>query len=151
MSGALNCQFIQNSAVGKGGGLGMYGCHADIDHCSFTYNTAIGNGGGVSINNGVYDIVSCTITENTSDGDGGGICLGDQPSTILVASNTDIVCNVGELGQDGYVIDGASALLTCCMVELENWGGAGAVTLNNDGCTIGAKPSSWGAVKSMYR
>jgi len=117
-----NCHFINNTADGNGGAIGLLAYSAvTLDNCVFEdnsatwdggaiftttwspltmtncavrNNTASGNGGAVKGGgSGAMSYTSCTVQGNTAGNEGGGLFLGSCPTSL---SFTTVCGNSGE-------------------------------------------------------
>lgn len=72
----VNCQFLDNRALGRGGGISTSGSIL-VDSCSFVGNRAtddwLGFGGGLSIIQGAPTIIRSNFEQNYAAYEGGGI------------------------------------------------------------------------------
>ena len=153
-----NCSFLNNTAGDKGGGL-YCGSTAEIyiSYTLFSGNSADVIGGAIfGYSEGVITLDDCIVSENNAGINGGGIYISntgsaDEP-TRLVAQTTTIRDNTALSFVDGYVGYFSEAELTCCDVDMAQWGGEGTIILNNEGCDpIAAEGKTWGGIKTLYR
>jgi hypothetical protein len=146
------CRFEANEAA-WGGGIDFQNSSAAISHCLLRGNSA-GRGGAVSCYYGTDPTLSaCSLLENTGTLFGGAIHLGYASGECNInAVNCDIFANSAPIGPDGHAeYANTLARLTCCLVDLTRWAGAGTITQANDGCQIETKSVTWGQAKALYR
>jgi predicted outer membrane repeat protein len=143
------CELRGNHTTAGGGALA--GCSGwTIESCLFAGNTSDGAGGAI-LGDGyqVCQISDCTFTGNAAAQ--GGALATDEPYFAFALSNTDFTGNQAPEGPDGYVFLGCDVGLTCCATDLELWAGAGQVSLDNEGCSVGTRALSWDGVKAIFR
>jgi len=68
-------RIVDNSAIGNGGGAGVYG-HLILADLLLEGNHA-DEGGGLYVNSASVDLVRCVLRTNTSSGSGGAVSFGD--------------------------------------------------------------------------
>jgi len=113
-----NCDFINNSATGGGGGMSEFASNGILMHnCTFTGNSAQGGGGLDTGGIGGCTIVSSTFNGNHSTTYGGGI---QSASPSLYIINTRLTNNVADwLGGAVLMLyaDQQPAMFVNCMID----------------------------------
>jgi hypothetical protein len=171
------CVFTSNTAQSDGGGLVATHSDSEIESCEFLANEAR-YGGGLALCEGHHPIAGCTIADNVAEIFGGGLYIhewgaghanvdlhdslvsGNEALSaaggVFLASENDfdawdsvILQNTSDAGADGLVYD--TVHLVCCDVDLSQWGGSGAVYLDNSDCGVATEEHSWSAVKELFR
>jgi hypothetical protein len=90
-----NCDFVNNSATGGGGGMSEFATNGVLIHnCTFTGNIAQGGGGLDTGGIGGCTIISSTFNGNQSTMNGGGI---QSASPSLYIINSRLTNNVADL------------------------------------------------------
>lgn len=87
----VNCHFVDNSTMGRGGAVWMEYSDATFRNTIFETNEAItdptnpdtGDGGGVIVTNGAVVFDSCLFVGNIADDDGGGLDVWEGTHTIV--------------------------------------------------------------------
>jgi predicted outer membrane repeat protein len=153
-----NCSFLNNTAGDKGGGLYCDStAEIFISYTLFSNNAADVVGGGIfGYSEGVITLDDCIVSENSAGISGGGIYISNSSSstqpTRLVAQTTTIRDNLALSFLDGYVGFYSEAELTCCDIDMAQWGGEGTIILYNEDCDpIATEEKTWGGIKTLYR
>jgi len=127
-------------AIAVNGGATFIMAGGEISGNTAINGTALKNGGGLVLRSGcTAQILGGTIKNNTAD-NGGAIYL-EAAGTVI--SNCTISGNTAVKGAAAYVVQGASATLTDCVISDNKASGEGAaaiyadkVAVTLDGCTI---------------
>jgi len=128
-----DCQFVNNSVIGAGGG-GTFAGDATILRCAFTGNSAqFGGGAVVQSDTETVVFVSCNFEGNTAnDLDGGAIAVttgGDATLTNCLIEGNTALFGMGAVSVQGNTSE--IALINCTIAE--NSGGG----IRNDVITPG--------------
>ena len=100
------------------------------------------NGDGVRADGpGDITLLNCSVINNAGHG------YHETVSTVLTAFNTDFA---GNILSDGHVDAGGLVNLTCCVIDIDRWGGGGTINETYDGCPpISDEATTWGEIRSL--
>jgi Right handed beta helix region/Chlamydia polymorphic membrane protein (Chlamydia_PMP) repeat len=131
-----DCDFNDNVANGWGG-AGYLDDNADLtmNRCGISDNSAINGGGALAtapFGETSVTLDQCAITGNSAIDRAGAIYSwgGDQ----FTASYTTWTDNTAPEFPGGFFGAGSEVLLVCCDIDLEDFGGTGNVTVDNEDC-----------------
>jgi parallel beta-helix repeat protein len=126
-----NCNFVDNSAEYKGGGIYSYYSFT-LKNCTLTSNSSE-DGGGMYNDGGSPLIANCVFTRNQANDKGGGLCNG--PFVVPTSGPTLVNCilnnNTANQGGAIYYPNFFSASLSGCTLTANTAKQGGAIYWNS--------------------
>lgn len=144
------CAFTSNTVdSGGGGGINCYSGNTGMIESSLFEGNQASWGGALRIwSNSSVDVLDCSIHSNTAWQYGGALSV--LWSTDFTVMNTDFGSNAAPSGAEGFIEDGGSVLLNCCILEPSQWEGAGTWSIDNEGCSVSNERMTWGELKQRF-